>query len=299
MSGTNEWSTEEVCKKLKAELELDDAETYILDRIRENKITGSTLSEITLADCKELCPDNVSAVRLKTCINKFVDAEEQAPEQELVLTMKGLHQTLNEKLQEFQSNYAQLRLDLLEIVKRNTVSGIGMASSQSNQVPQQGPQSSSQDYFDRTPHHHSSHTPSSPKFRSNSNPGVTSQAGGTRNVSSPHTSTTPGSAGGPPGGAPAAPSSEPMKQLRASKEDSCEKVLRNAMKRHNLNEADWRQHVLVICYGDQERVLELDEKPVQIFKSLKQQGLHPAIMLRQKGDFEEVGEMAAPPGGRL
>ena len=90
-----------------------------------------------------------------------------------------------------------------------------------------------------------------------------------------------------------------MKQLRASKEDSCEKVLRNAMKRHNLNEADWRQHVLVICYGDQERVLDLDEKPVQIFKSLKQQGLHPAIMLRQKGDFEEVGEMAATPGGRL
>ena len=160
MSGTNEWSTEEVCKKVKAELGLTDGDTFILDRIRENKITGSTLSEITLADCKELCPDSISAVRLKTCINKFVDTEEQAPEQELVLTMKGLHQTLNEKLQEFQSNYAQLRLDLLEIVKRN--SGSGSGSSQSSQQLQHQP--SSQDYFDRAPHH-SSHTPSSPKIQ--------------------------------------------------------------------------------------------------------------------------------------
>ncbi|CAH01108.1 Ste50p [Kluyveromyces lactis] len=295
MSGTNEWSTEEVCKKVKAELGLTDGDTFILDRIRENKITGSTLSEITLADCKELCPDSISAVRLKTCINKFVDTEEQAPEQELVLTMKGLHQTLNEKLQEFQSNYAQLRLDLLEIVKRN--SGSGSGSSQSSQQLQHQP--SSQDYFDRAPHH-SSHTPSSPKYRSNSNPGLPPQSSSTRNVSSSHIATTPGSANTPGGaGVSSAPSSEPMKQLRASKEDSCEKVLRNAMKRHNLNETDWRQHVLVICYGDQERVLDLDEKPVQIFKSLKQQGLHPAIMLRQKGDFEEVGEMAATPGGRL
>ncbi|CDO92717.1 unnamed protein product [Kluyveromyces dobzhanskii CBS 2104] len=294
MSGTNEWSTEEVCKKVKAELGLSDGDTFILDRIRENKITGSTLSEISLGDCKDLCQDIISAVQLKTCINKFVDTEEQAPEQELVLTMKGLHQTLNEKLQEFQSNYAQLRLDLLEIVKRNN--GPSSTFSPSSQNIQQ--QSSSQDYFDRAPHHYS-HGPSSPKYRSNSNPGLPPQPPSTRNISSPHIATTPGSANTPGGVVSAAPSSEPMKQLRASKEDSCEKVLRNAMKRHNLNEADWRQHVLVICYGDQERVLELEEKPVQIFKSLKQQGLHPAIMLRQKGDFEEVGELAATPGGRL
>lgn len=96
-------------------------------------------------------------------------------------------------------------------------------------------------------------------------------------------------------------SNEPLKQLRASKEDSCERILKNAMKRHHLNEQDWKQYVLVICYGDQERILDLEEKPVVIFKNLKQQGLHPAIMLRRRGDFEELnmsGEDVTP-GGRL
>ena len=96
---------------------------------------------------------------------------------------------------------------------------------------------------------------------------------------------------------------EALKQLRASKEDSCERILKNAMKRHNLADQDWRQYVLVICYGDQERLLELNEKPVIIFKNLKQQGLHPAIMLRRRGDFEEVAMMNGSdnvtPGGRL
>ena len=81
---------------------------------------------------------------------------------------------------------------------------------------------------------------------------------------------------------------EPLKQLRASKDDSCEKILKNAMRRHNLTDQDWRQYVLVISYGDKERTLELTDKPVVIFKSLKQQGLHPTIMLRRKGDFEET-----------
>ncbi|KAH3674858.1 hypothetical protein WICMUC_003061 [Wickerhamomyces mucosus] len=91
---------------------------------------------------------------------------------------------------------------------------------------------------------------------------------------------------------------EPLKQLRASTDDPCSKILQAAMKRHKLND-DWRNYALVICYGDKERILELDEKPVLIFKELKERGEHPAIMLRQKADFGEENKLSETPGGKL
>ncbi|ODV78494.1 uncharacterized protein CANTADRAFT_53240 [Suhomyces tanzawaensis NRRL Y-17324] len=81
--------------------------------------------------------------------------------------------------------------------------------------------------------------------------------------------------------APSQPSNEPLKQLRASTEDSCLKILQQAMKRHHIPRDDWSKYVLVICYGDKERILKLAEKPVIIFKELQELGKHPAIMLRQ------------------
>lgn len=282
MSSLPEYTTEDLCKKVQNELGLNSEADYILEKIRKHDITESMLAEITLKDCKELCPDSISAVQLKACFNKLLHAQELVPEQELILTIKGLHQTVNEKLQEFQSNYSQLRLDLLEIVRRNSQTNSTPA------VPHSVQQTPSQAGIEKGSALHYG-KPSSPKAKSGSSSNI---PGSSRPSSSPNMS-------GNTIAASTTPSSEPMKQLRASKEDSCEKVLKNAMKRHNLNEAEWKQHVLVICYGDQERVLELDEKPVQIFKALRQQGLHPAIMLRQRGDFEEVGEMAATPGGRL
>ena len=53
------------------------------------------------------------------------------------------------------------------------------------------------------------------------------------------------------------------------------------MKRHHIPRDDWLKYVLVICYGDKERILKLAEKPVIIFKELQELGKHPAIMLRQ------------------
>ncbi|CAN3357462.1 hypothetical protein DICA3_C10990 [Diutina catenulata] len=74
---------------------------------------------------------------------------------------------------------------------------------------------------------------------------------------------------------------EPLKQLRASSDDSCLKILQQAMKRHHIPRDDWSKYVLVICYGNKERILKLAEKPVIIFKELQELGKHPAIMLRQ------------------
>lgn len=82
-------------------------------------------------------------------------------------------------------------------------------------------------------------------------------------------------------------SNEPLKQLRASSEDSCLKILQQAMKRHHIPRNDWSKYVLVICYGDKERILKLAEKPVPIFKELQELGKHPAIMLRQLADTIE------------
>lgn len=94
---------------------------------------------------------------------------------------------------------------------------------------------------------------------------------------------------------PAPPSSnEPLKQLRASTDDSCLKVLQSAMKRHHILREDWSKYVLVICYGDKERILKLVEKPVVVFKELQELGQRPAIMLRQLAD-----EDADPEGSGL
>lgn len=99
------------------------------------------------------------------------------------------------------------------------------------------------------------------------------------------TSTTTAGAGGTVGPqSHLSGSNEPLKQLRASTDDSCLKILQQAMKRHHIPREDWSKYVLVICYGDKERILKLAEKPVVIFKELQELGKHPAIMLRQLAD---------------
>lgn len=77
------------------------------------------------------------------------------------------------------------------------------------------------------------------------------------------------------------PGTQPLKQLKASSDDTCLKVLHQAMKRHHIPRHHWSKYVLVICYGDKERILKLTEKPVLIFKELQELGKNPAIMLRE------------------
>ncbi|AAS54078.1 AFR706Cp [Eremothecium gossypii ATCC 10895] len=274
---------------------------------RQHKITGDVLPFLTLDDCKQLFDGDARlGVKFKIAINglKRFESGTTAINKELVATLNNLHNTIADKLQEYQSQYARLRVDILEVMKRSITPSSGIAPGAHTHHSTQ-----MQDYFERPQQHgHSGHpSPISPRNHpaapaaqrrtsSNNPPGI--------GVAGPPPPVVPSNAGIATSGnnssgqvSTTASPNEPLKQLRASKEDSTEKILKNAMKKHNLNEADWRQYVLVICYGDKERILEMDEQPVVIFKSLKQQGLHPAIMLRQKGDFEEVGDLT--PGGRL
>lgn len=73
---------------------------------------------------------------------------------------------------------------------------------------------------------------------------------------------------------------EIFKSFRVSMEDPCHKVLPAALKKYNIN-ADWRQYALYIVYGDQERCLGLEEKPLILFKQLDREGRKPMFMLRK------------------
>lgn len=77
-----------------------------------------------------------------------------------------------------------------------------------------------------------------------------------------------------------APSVEIFKSFRVSMEDPCHKVLPAALKKYQIH-ADWRQYALYIVYGDQERCLGLEEKPLILFKQLDREGRKPMFMLRR------------------
>jgi hypothetical protein len=65
-------------------------------------------------------------------------------------------------------------------------------------------------------------------------------------------------------------------------EDPCYKVLPAALKKYNIN-APWEQYSLYIIWGDNERCLGMNEKPLIIFKTLDKEGKKPSFMLRKIG----------------
>ncbi|PHH60252.1 hypothetical protein CDD81_1911 [Ophiocordyceps australis] len=73
---------------------------------------------------------------------------------------------------------------------------------------------------------------------------------------------------------------EIFKSFRVSMDDPCYKVLPAALKKYQIN-APWDQYALYIVYGDQERCLGMDEKPLILFKQLDKEGKKPMFMLRK------------------
>ncbi|KAI0904196.1 protein kinase regulator Ste50 [Ustulina deusta] len=104
---------------------------------------------------------------------------------------------------------------------------------------------------------------------------------------------------------------EIFKSFRVSMDDPCYKVLPAALKKYQIN-APWDQYALYIVYGDQERCLGLEEKPLILFKQLDKEGKKPMFMLRKtntaSADIETPGSAGLgsgtsrgvnydPPGG--
>ncbi|GAO17545.1 hypothetical protein UVI_02003130 [Ustilaginoidea virens] len=84
----------------------------------------------------------------------------------------------------------------------------------------------------------------------------------------------------PTPGANGGASVEIFKSFRVSMDDPCYKVLPAALRKYQIN-APWDQYALYIVYGDQERCLAMDEKPLILFKQLDKEGKKPVFMLRK------------------
>ncbi|SPO03056.1 related to MAP kinase pathway-interacting Ubc2 [Cephalotrichum gorgonifer] len=78
---------------------------------------------------------------------------------------------------------------------------------------------------------------------------------------------------------------EIFKSFRVSMDDPCYKVLPAALKKYQIH-APWDQYALYIVYGDQERCLGLDEKPLILFKQLDREGKKPMFMLRKTNNAQ-------------
>ena len=96
------------------------------------------------------------------------------------------------------------------------------------------------------------------------------------------------------------PSVQIFKSFRVALDDPCWKVLPAALRKYNIN-ADWRQYALYIVYGDQERCVGLEEKPLALFKDLDREGKKPMFMLRKLangivGDVPIGGSTLRPQG---
>lgn len=82
--------------------------------------------------------------------------------------------------------------------------------------------------------------------------------------------------------------------FRVTLDDPCYKVLPEALKKYNIDD-DWRQYKLFICYGDQERCLEHDEKPLHWFQKLKEEKLNPVFRLRHIRHIKSPGTATTLP----
>ncbi|KAF8984170.1 Adaptor for signal transduction [Entomortierella lignicola] len=70
-----------------------------------------------------------------------------------------------------------------------------------------------------------------------------------------------------------------FRSFRISQDDPCYKVLPAALKKYKIND-DWRQYALFICYGNTERILTYNEKPLLLMKQLKENNESPVFMLK-------------------
>ncbi|GAA5963678.1 hypothetical protein JCM3765_003541 [Sporobolomyces pararoseus] len=84
----------------------------------------------------------------------------------------------------------------------------------------------------------------------------------------------------------------PYRSFRVTLEDPCYKVLPAALKKYKIND-DWRLYALFICYGNTERCLAYDEKPLLLFQRLKESNDNPVFMLRHIKDIKSPISVAA------
>ncbi|KAF9924534.1 Adaptor for signal transduction [Linnemannia zychae] len=83
-----------------------------------------------------------------------------------------------------------------------------------------------------------------------------------------------------------------FKSFRISQDDPCHKVLPAALKKYKIND-DWRQYALFICYGNTERILTYNDKPLLLMKQLKEKKENPVFMLKHIKQMKSPAANAA------
>ncbi|TCD67590.1 Protein ste50 [Steccherinum ochraceum] len=84
-------------------------------------------------------------------------------------------------------------------------------------------------------------------------------------------------------------SSDNLKSFKVSLDDPAWKVLPAALKKYKINNDDWQNYAMFICYGYPgnriERCLSYDEKPLLLFQKLKDAKKNPVFMLKHIKDI--------------
>ncbi|KAI0704325.1 hypothetical protein BC835DRAFT_1262074 [Cytidiella melzeri] len=84
-------------------------------------------------------------------------------------------------------------------------------------------------------------------------------------------------------------SSDNLKSFKVSLDDPAWKVLPAALKKYKINNDDWQNYAMFICYGSPgnriERCLSYDEKPLLLFQKLKEAKKNPVFMLKHIKDI--------------
>ncbi|KAL4062484.1 hypothetical protein J3A83DRAFT_4362759 [Scleroderma citrinum] len=106
---------------------------------------------------------------------------------------------------------------------------------------------------------------------------------------SPSTSSNPPPASSSKGNATRQESSDNLKSFKVSLEDPTWKVLPAALKKYKINNDNWQNYAMFICYGSPgnriERCLSYDEKPLLLFQKLKDAKKNPVFMLKHIKDI--------------
>ncbi|KIJ61271.1 hypothetical protein HYDPIDRAFT_97112 [Hydnomerulius pinastri MD-312] len=83
-------------------------------------------------------------------------------------------------------------------------------------------------------------------------------------------------------------SSDNLKNFKVSLADPTWKVLPAALKKYKINNDNWQNYAIFICYGSPgnriERCLSYDEKPLLLFQKLKDAKRNPVFMLKHIKD---------------
>ncbi|KII85848.1 hypothetical protein PLICRDRAFT_298178 [Plicaturopsis crispa FD-325 SS-3] len=84
-------------------------------------------------------------------------------------------------------------------------------------------------------------------------------------------------------------SSDNLKSFKVSLDDPTWKVLPAALKKYRINNDNWQNYAMFICYGPPnnriERCLSYDEKPLLLFQKLKDGKKNPVFMLKHIKDI--------------